>query len=241
MSSPPQLAVRLRERLAASGKSPRAVSLEIGANQGYVRDLLDPEKTGSPGGMRLARLAQALGTTTGYLIGDDTNPEQPASEVAFRELPQAWRGKNEGGIKLLGTGYCADLRVESEGGQVVVEQLQLEVDHVVRIIERPLALSGAKDAYAIYFHGSSMEPRYYQGEVAIVDPRRPAGPGDFVVVQLNNGASDEVITVLVKHLVRLTANYVELAQFNPALAFRLPRSQVSRIHRIVNPTEMLGG
>jgi len=48
---------RIQARLAATGKSAHAVSLEIGAGQGYVRDLLDPAKGGYPRADKLNALA----------------------------------------------------------------------------------------------------------------------------------------------------------------------------------------
>jgi hypothetical protein len=75
----------------------------------------------------------------------------------------------------------------------------------------------------------------------VVDPRRPPGPGDDVVVQLTDGnGGRDVVTVLLKQLVRATAAYVELAQFNPPLTFRVPRGQVARLHRVVSLAELLG-
>ena len=235
------LRTRLREQLASTGKSAHALSREIAANPGYVRDLLDPEKTSIPSAARLHALATALDTTTDYLMGRAGLADQPHSEVSFRDVPQAWRGKRDDRIPVLGTGYCDDLSVEADGSVAQIERWQLELDHTVRLIERPPALWNAPDAYAIYYHGSSMEPRFYQGEVGIVDPRRPPGPGDFVVVQLNDGASDTIVTVLVKQLERIAGGYVHLRQFNPDLRFRLPRAMVGRLHRIASPTELFGG
>lgn len=235
------LRTRLRERLASTGKSAHALSREIGANPGYVRDLLDPEKTSIPSAARLHAMATALGTTTDHLMGRTENAAQPQSEVTIREMQSAWRGQPEDRIPVLGTAYCDDLKIESDGTVTEIERLMLELDHTVRLIERPAALWNARDAYAIYYHGSSMEPRFYQGEVGIVDPRRPPGPGDFVVVQLNDGASDTIVTVLVKQLERIAGGYVHLRQFNPDLRFRLPRAMVGRLHRIASPTEMFGG
>lgn len=236
------LRLRLRERLDATGLSALAVSKEIGANTGYVRDLLDPDKTSIPSAERIERLARALGTTTDWLLGRADSPAQPLSEVSFRDAPQPWHGTERDGIPLLGTAFCDGLAVEGpDGAPLQVERVLLDADHVIRLIARPPALWAARDAYAIYCHGDSMEPRYRQGEVAVVDPRRPPGPGDDVVVQLTdgNGGSD-VVTVLLKQLVRATASYIELAQFNPPLTFRVPRSQVARLHRVVSLAEMLG-
>lgn len=234
---------RVRQRLESLGKTPRAVSLAIGANQGYVRDLLDPEKTSIPSATRLQKLAAVLETTTDFLMGRVDATEQPLSEVSFRELPSGFRNPGGDGIKVLGTAYCDDLAVEGEdGGPFKVERLLLETDHVVRLIERPPALWNARDAYGIYFHGASMEPRFYQGEIGIADPRRPPSPGDDVVVQLNDGnGGRDVVTVLVKQLVRATSAYVELRQFNPPHIFRIPRNQVARLHRLIGRNELLGG
>jgi hypothetical protein len=232
---------RVDRRLADLGKSRYWLSMQItgGKHQGIFRDI---QRRGSvPGAERLASIAERLGTTTDYLLGKVENPEQVRSEISVRELPAAWHGTPADSIPVLGTGYCEDLIVHGDDGQdVSVERLMLETDHVVRMIERPKALWAAKDAYAIYYHGSSMEPRFYQGELGIVDPRRPPSPGDFVVVQLNDGESDTVITVLVKQLERIAGGYVYLSQFKPAGTFRIERARVTRMHRICSPNELIG-
>lgn len=237
------LRTRVRERLEAVGKTAHAVSLSIGANGGYVRDLLDPAKTSIPSASRLRALARELETTAEYLLGEADDSNQLRSEVSFREAPAAFGPAGGDGLKLVGTAWCDDLAVEgAEGQPFQVERILLEVDHVIRMVYRPPALWAAKDAYAIQFQGTSMEPRYRQGDIGVVDPRRSPVPGDDVVVQLNDGnGGRDVITVLVKELVRQTAKYIELRQFNPAIDFRIPRGQVSRLHRIVPIGELLGG
>lgn len=232
---------RLRERLDAAGKSPHAVSRAIGANPGYVRDLLDPDKTSTPSAVKLQALAGELETTTDYLLGKAEGPTQPLSEVGFRDVPAAWRGHGEGRgerIPVFGTGYCDDLEIPDDGQVIRVEQTLFEPEHVVQMIERPAALWAAKDAYAIYFHGSSMEPRFDQGGIGIVNPARPPAPGDCVVVQLNDGSTADVVHVLVKRLVRQTASYVDLEQFNPPLTFRIDRKRVARMHLILTPAHL---
>lgn len=229
------------EVLKPQGKTARSVSIAIGANQGYVRDLIDPEKTSIPSAARLQRLAEELETTTDYLMGRVSSSIQPISEVRFADSLPTPASRENGGIPLIGTGFCADLDVETDGGEVIhIEQALFEEGHAIRLIERPPALWAAVDAYAIYYQGSSMEPRYYQGEIGIVDPRRPPGPGDFVLVQLCDGQTDDVVTVIVKQLIRSTSSYIELRQFNPAVSFRIPRGKVKRLHRIVGPNEAYG-
>lgn len=236
------LPARIRERLDATGKSMRGVSLAIGAHAGYVRDLLDPERFNVPAATRLQALAAELETTTEYLLGEASGHQQVASEVALGDKRIAWHGPepSDPPIPIVGTGDCADLSVCDESGQMVeVERSSFDPDYHVRYIQRPPALRGARDLYAIYFQGSSMEPRYDPGDIGLVDPNRHVGPGDYVVVQLLEEGGRAVDGVLVKRLVRMTARELVLEQFNPPMVFTLPRSRVARVHRIIRQTDLL--
>jgi len=233
------LRTRLDSLIKARGTNPRAVSVAISKNPSYIRQII-VGKGGMPSASTLTDIAGQLETTVDYLLGKADSINQPASEVAFLPVPSVDPQRDVRGIPVMATGYCDDLIFDIVGnGGIEIERMQLEVDHVVRLIERPAALRDARDAYAIYFHGSSMEPRFFQGEFGIVDPRRPPSPGDFVVVQLNDGNSSDVITVLVKRLVKINASWVELEQYNPAAVFRVPRQQVTRLQRIYFPHELL--
>lgn len=235
---------RIQERLDATGKSAHAVSLEIGAGQGYVRDLLDPAKGGFPRADKLNALARALDTTSDYLTGTTNSPQPILSEVKFADHRLDWRGPQVDlpPIPLVGTGDCASIQFEDQGGQLLdIERCSFDADHTVRMIARPPALQGARDLYAIYFQGESMMPRFEPGEVGIVDPTRPPAPGDYVLVQLNNGEEDHVTSVLVKRLVRATTRELVLEQFNPPATFTVPRSRVARMHRILQQTDLLFG
>lgn len=238
-----RLKARLRERIEASGKSMHAISKAIGANPGYVRDLLDPAKNTAPTFDKLRAIAQELHTTVDYLSGDSEDPAQVRSQVGVSDKAIDWQpAPGEPGIPLVGTGDCADLEVCDESGNMVaVERSSFDEDYHQRMIERPPALRGARHLYAIYFHGESMQPRFEPGEVGIVDPGRPPRVGEYVLVQLNGGESDDVTTVLVKRLVRQNASELVLEQFNPPLVFKVPKSRVSRIHRILQQTDLLFG
>lgn len=234
------LRARLRERLELMGKSPHALSKEIGANAGYVRDLLDPAKTSIPSAARLIALAGALGTTTEWLLGQADTPDQLHSEITVRDERLSWGHAELPGIPVLGTAFCDDLAIDGNGDPLRVERVLLEPDHTVRMVKRPAALWAARDAYAIDLLGDSMGDILPQGSTRIVDPRRPPSSGDFVVVQLNDGLGGrDVVTVLVKRLLRANSQVVELQQFNPPLTFTVPRSQVARMHRIVSYEELL--
>ena len=55
---------------------------------------------------------------------------------------------------------------------------------VIEMTSRPPNLAGAAQAYAVYVTGSSMEPRYFPGELVHVHPGKPVSIGDFVLVQV---------------------------------------------------------
>lgn len=233
---------RIDARLSDMGETRYWLSKQItdGKQAGVITDIA--RKGYMPKEDRLRRMAEVLNTTVDYLSGRINNPAPTLSEVQLAELPKReYRPRNEDvGIPLVGTGDCADLEVITEDGQhIEIERSSFDPEYCVRYIERPAALQGNPDAYAIYFHGSSMEPRYFAGEVAIVDPRRPAGPGDYVLVQISDGTDSHVTSVIAKRLVRQSSREVVLSQHNPNLTFSLPRKRVVRLHRIVPPTEQL--
>ena len=235
---------RIDQRLAEMGKSRYWLSKE--ASDGKSHQIVtDIERKGTvPREPRLVRMAVLLGVTTDWLMGRSDEPQQVRSEVSLSDKRVDWNGGqgDEPGIPIVGTGDCADLEVHTDSGEMVhIERSSFDEDYHVRMIARPPALRGARDLYAIYFHGESMLPRFEPGEVGIVDPGRPARTGDYVLVQLNGGDSDDVVSVLVKRLVRQTAKDVVLEQFNPALTFTVPKQRIARIHRILQQTDLLFG
>lgn len=244
------LLARIDERLGEMGKTRYWLANQAteGKNKGLITDLA--RKGYLPKEPRLHRIAQLLGVSVDWLMGRSELRDPVASEVgvADRRLDFAGFPRSEPGIPILGTGDCADMELCDEGGHLVsVERSSFDPDFTVRMLKRPPALSGAKDLYAIEFHGDSMAPRFEPMEIGIVDPRRPVARGDYVLVQLRPAASgegdreyiDEVESVLVKRLVRQTAKEYVLEQFNPPVTFTLPKARVKRIHKIMRQTDYL--
>lgn len=234
---------RIDERLDAMGISARELSMRTNGKPDLVRDLR--RRGHAPSADNLAKMATVLGVSVDWLVGKSNATAPVKSEVGVSNKLTGWNGspkRDEPGIPLVGTGDCADLELETETGEIVdIERSSFDPDHTVQIITRPPALLGAKDLYAIYFRGESMMPRFEPGEVAIVDPTRPPRPGDYVLVQLNNGEEDDVISVLVKRLVSANSREVSLHQFNPDITFKVPRKRIARLHRIMPQTDLLFG
>lgn len=233
---------RLDQRRAELGLSDRQLSLQATGKPDLVRDMR--RKGHLPSAENLEGLAVFLGVSVDWLLGKADDPDAVISDVAVRELPREYRGPPREGpaIPLLGTGDCADIELTDENGELVsIGRSTFDAQHQVRLIARPPALRGARDLYAIYFQGESMAPRFEPGEVGIVDPSRPVRSGDYVLVQLNSGESEEVTSVLVKRLVHHNSQRALLEQFNPAIRFTVPRARISRIHRILPQTDLLFG
>ena len=107
------------------------------------------------------------------------------------------------------------------------------IDHV----RRPPGISGARDVYAIYVVGDSMEPRFFEGDLVYVHPHRPAQIGSFVVVQI--AEDHDEMRAMIKRLVRRTATRLVLAQYNPARTIEVERGPAT-MHLILSNNELFG-
>jgi len=104
---------------------------------------------------------------------------------------------------------------------------------------RPAVLTGVNEAYAVIAAGSSMEPRYFDGEVVFVHPGRRVAPGPhtFVVVQFFPQEEGEAPKAVIKKYERQTGKELILSEYNPPEELRFPIETVKSIHLIVNPGE----
>jgi phage repressor protein C with HTH and peptisase S24 domain len=116
----------------------------------------------------------------------------------------------------------------------MIELTELRPGEAVDRLPRPLSLANDASAYAITIVGDSMWPRFRPGRRVAVSPKAPVSIGDDVIVKL--AGMDESagrVPVLLKELVRRSADGLELRQFNPDLTFRLPAEQVGSIEKVV--------
>lgn len=181
------------------------------------------------------RLADAL-------EGDEVSREDVLA-LAGIPAPNAVAVKLEGGadvtlprdVEVYGTALGAPREFDGQA----IEQTTLNTGEIITYIPRPPALNGIKAAYALYVQGSSMSPRFEDGEtIFVTDSRqhRPARITDDVVVYLRCDEEDDGSTstgVMVKRLARRTAHFVELQQFNPPVTFKVPMERILRVDRVV--------
>lgn len=134
------------------------------------------------------------------------------------------------------------------GGERVLDGEAIELTtlnraEVIEMRERPPILNGKPDVYGLYVQGSSMDPAFDDGDLLVVQRTSAISVGDFVVVYLrprDDTDDGEVAScVLIKRLVRRTAQYVELRQYQPDAVFRIPADDVLRIDKALRTRDLL--
>jgi phage repressor protein C with HTH and peptisase S24 domain len=171
----------------------------------------------------LTKLAEALNVDANWLLTGKTAAPRSLADSPRPFVPQE-RPLSGDTLPILGTAEGGPDGLLAWNGDVI--------DHIAR----PPSLGGAKDAYALYVTGTSMEPRYRQGELIYVHPGRPAVPGAFVVVQFSRDGTP-MPAALVKQFVRRDDKHLVLHQLNPAKDLKIPAAQILCVHRIVGTSE----
>jgi hypothetical protein len=232
---------RLRDR---AGLSLRALAAKAGyAAASSIQRYADPEFDGALGVEVAQRFADAMEgqgdppitraeviALTGLVTASNAQTFQingPSAERMRRDLP------------IYGTALGAE---EILGGEAI-EQTALNRGEVIEYKRRPPILDGRADVYGLYVQGSSMHPRFRDGETVFVESRKRPSVGDDAVIYLRTPdevEGERVSSVLIKTVVRKTASYVELEQFNPACTFRIPMERVERMDRVLTLDDMIG-
>lgn len=201
---------RIEEIRRAKRMSMEALALAVGTSAPTINKL---EK----GKMRLSDrwlgpIAEALGVRPAEILGDDAGQAAPA---APRTLPVY--------------GFAAG---------AFAGAFTITTEEVERV-PAPPGLATVRDAYALIVSGTSMEPRYFAGDLIFVNPHRPPRPGDHVVIQILN-AHPEGRQTFVKRYLGETKGDVVVTQYNPPLNTSWPARHVAFVHRILTVNEMIG-
>lgn len=217
---------RLKSRLDEMNKTAREVSLAVSGKPDTVRNILRGA-TRDPKAAILEKVANELDTTSDWLLGKTDDVSLIGKGLRPAEVFLPARGEMPNDVPVHGTAAGSLLRGAFQLGDTVIDY-----------VRRPPALIGAKDAYALYIEGNSMEPRYNPGDLVFVHPHRPARQGDTVIVQV--AVSNDQIEASIGYLRRRTADHVILGKLNPASEVHLNREQVTAIHRVLSMNELFG-
>lgn len=179
----------------------------------------------------LAPIARALGVTQAQILGEEpaTTPTiSPRVLQAIRETQMTGVQETAG----------QPIAVYGTAAGSVLGTLTMTTE-VVEWVTRPMALAGKKDIYALYVVGSSMEPRYFAGDIVFIDPHRPPRQGDDVIIQTRDHTSGGT-QASIKRYERRTENAIVTSQFNPPSTVEFRLDNVKAIHRILTRNEVAG-
>jgi SOS-response transcriptional repressor LexA len=223
----------IRELVDWAGGIPSRVAAEIGAAATTITRHYKGTATTRLGRDTIAKLRRRYPDFPGW----DTRNQTVRAEVASfgdRPFDEKYGSGELPAIPVIGSA----IGMQSFDPERDIELTELDMAEVLDHVARPASLARDSEAYALTVIGDSMYPRFRPGRRVIVSPRAPVSIGDDVVVQLKGGPGEaefreRVSTVLIKELVRRSATFIELRQFNPDVTFRVEQDRVAAIHKVV--------
>lgn len=122
------------------------------------------------------------------------------------------------------------IHVSAEGGPGEVIVSTDPIDYMAR----PAPLIYVRKAYGVIVTGSSMEPEYRQGDIALVNPHTPYESDAVHIFYAKQAGTDRAT---IKHLRRATADQWLVTQWNPPAGmphdFALSRDEWRLAHRVI--------
>lgn len=229
---------RIYERMDAEGWTAHALSIEIGRNRHYVRDLKraieDPKVTGYPKHETLQKIADKLRTSVGYLRGEHDDPtisDTPAAGV----VPRVDRPRRR---NLRSTATKASLPDLGEMTVPIIKAtgtskggFRMSEDKI-GYGPRPPSIANDPDAYIVRILDDTLWPAFEIDDPAYVVPTRPWAVGNYVLVTVGE---DSVI----RRIAKMDAQTLWLQQHKPDRTVRLSRAEISRIERVLRYPELM--
>lgn len=230
---------RIEKKLDERGTSAHAASKAVVGHKDMIRDM---KRRGSmPSLPKLRKLAEYLDTSVDWLTGV-CEVDEPTGAIHDTAIPL--RGSEAPrDVPILGSALGHDMQLMDNDDSLPVEMHLVEMGEPVDYLRRLPTIKDRHDVYGIVVVGESMIPRFRPGEPVYVDPKRAPQIGDDVIIQLvqpDGDGGQEVISALIKTLVRRSSGFIELEQYNPTQIFRLETNKIFQVHRIIPWAELIG-
>lgn len=205
-----ELRQAIKDAVDAGVTNYKALSSAIDKNHAYVQQFVE---RGTP-----RELKERDERTIREIIGGKA-PAAPARSTSFKPLITP-------GSELVGA-RDFPIYAAAQGGEGHV----IITFDPVEIVKRPAVLEGVRGAYGVLLTGSSMEPAYWPGDMALVHPHLPpARDTDVVLFHVPPHSEAEAI---IKRLTSFNDKEWRLKQYNPADDFIESRVEWSICHRVV--------
>ncbi|WP_342640918.1 XRE family transcriptional regulator [Rhodoligotrophos ferricapiens] len=229
----PPIAKRLKEAREALGLSQPELAERVGMSQQGI-GAIEAGRSIRP--KKLRELARALGRTEDWLLGEGSDDAAATPAAYPKHEPNAETG---GPVRL------PRQRIPLYGGAIGGSDGRFVLNgHKLKDVLAPPSLEGVRNAYCVYQYGTSMEPRYFAGEVHFVNPNLPVRRGDFVVAQIMD-EEGEPPAAFVKRFISWNSKELILEQYEPRenwtsdepeaekYILRFPSERVVSVHVIV--------
>ncbi|WP_176400284.1 S24 family peptidase [Sphingobium sp. Z007] len=203
-------------------------AVEAGVNRAFFTNLKG--KGGSVRSDSLHKLLSYIGKSEADLAGEPDLPKTNATPVHFEGASLVQVRED---LPVFGTALGAEMLVEGER----IEQTMLNTGDIIEYRKRPPVSHGVEKVYGLYIQGASMYPAHRDGAFIFAQRDARLRVDDDVVVYLrpkdDTDDGSRAVCVLVKRLVRRSAQFVELEQYNPAKIFRIDMKDVLQIDRVL--------
>ena len=217
----------IKELREAKSWSQQRLADEAGTSQPQIKRLEAGERKLTK--EWAVRLAHPLGTTPENLLFEraDSIVHTPADAqpnvTRIFELPN--------GVirdKVSGNGKLIPVFGQAVGG--VDGEFEMNGNILYEVLAPPI-LSEISGAYGVSVSGDSMYPRYEDGEICFVDPKRRVKKGDYVIAQVRLEENGPLLAY-VKKFCRHNAAELVLEQFNPPKELTFDAGTVVTVHYI---------
>jgi hypothetical protein len=213
-------------RFKPEGLSANAWAVKAGVNRTVWADM---RRHGNPSRRTLEKLLVAAGSSLAEFealrIGPEFAPVPQPSAVG-EGRGRGWIPQSLPPLPLRESALAGEWGGAGSGIEVMEVRTGTEIDR----LPRPASLAGDPDAYAVTIVGDSMWPRFRPGRRVAISPRSPVAIGDDVLIRLKREGGQQL--VLLKELVRRTADHIEVRQFRPDIVFMIDPADVTAIEKV---------
>jgi hypothetical protein len=208
-------------RFRPDGMTANAWAVSAGVSRTIWADL---KRHGNPSRRTLEKLLAAAGSSLAEFEALCVGAGVPWGEGSgtLAESGRGWRSAPLAPIPLIATSIAG----EWGGSGTGIPLLAVDRSNPAGKVDRPAALAGDRDAYAVTMVRESMWPRFRAGRRLLVWPAAPVAVGDDVLVELVAGR------MLIGELVGRSTGSIELRQFNPNVTFPVDSADVVAIHKV---------
>lgn len=226
--------MHLHTRIKQARQDIEMSQTNLGARLGVSHAAVSSWEKGrsKPSSGKFEKLAEVLGVTVNWLMTGKIDAENEKTRLSPRKK-SLQSELDIGSIQFHQFDHENRLPVRGaragDGGIVVSKRAAIDW------VDRPERLKDVADAYALYVLNDSMEPKYRQGDLLLIDPHKPPRTLDYIVIVKEQ--DDDEMVILVKQLVERDDDGMLVRQFSPRLDFRISTDEIDAVHLVVGNYE----